>query len=119
MIAECCKKKGLKFCAECEECECALKKQLIAEFNALGIQALPEITELYALKGSFVNLTYDLPNGQQVQLLKDDAICLGNQLPKDGERCYGICTDGNYLIVCEYGENGVDPEIILYKKRGM
>lgn len=47
------------------------KRQLISQFNALGIEGMPEITELFCLCGSFVNLAYPMPNGRQVQLLDD------------------------------------------------
>jgi len=43
---------------------------------------------------------------------------LGNQIEIDGkERCYGVAADENYLLVCEYGCNGLDPEIVIYKRR--
>lgn len=42
---------------------------------------------------------------------------LGNQLrKKDSDRCYGVIADEHYLLVCEYGENGADAEIVVYKK---
>lgn len=96
-----------------------LKCTLIEEFNALGIKDLT-ITDLNLLKGSYVNLEYPLPNGQSVKLLEDDKVYLGNQIERtDSERCYGIVADEQYLLVCEYGCGGADPEIILYKKRGV
>ena len=45
-------------------------------------------------------------------------VYLGSQVEKhNSDRCYGLVADDNYLLVCEYGCNGVEPEIILYKKR--
>ena len=44
---------------------------------------------------------------------------LGNQVEcqdKEG-RCYGMIACVDFLLVCEYGENGTDPEIVLYKRR--
>lgn len=35
----------------------------------------------------------------------------------NSDRCYGLVADNNYLLVCEYGCNGAEPEIIVYKKR--
>lgn len=97
---------------------CDMKAKLIAEFNALGIEDMQEITDLYALKGGFVNLEYTLPGGQKIKFWDENRLYLGNQLcKKNSERCYGITADENYLLVCEYGENGSDPEIIVYKKR--
>lgn len=119
IVAKCCLSKGHKNCTPCDNLPCTLKEQAIAEFNALGIPDMPEVTSLNQLIGSFINLTYTLPNGQAIKMLEDEKIYLANQLPKRGsDRCYGIMADESYLMVCEYGECGSDPEIIVYKKRG-
>lgn len=102
--------------AACDD-RCGLKKKLIDCFNALGIKDMPEVTELYALVGSYVNLEYTLPGGKKITFWKDKDVYLGNQLEKVGsDRCYGLTTDGEYLLVCEYGENGSDPEIVDYRR---
>lgn len=95
------------------------KQQLMEECNALRIPGMPEVTELYALAGSFVNLEYTLPNGKAVQYLDDNSIYLGNQLvcEFDEETCYGIVCGMDFLLACTYGENGSNPELVLYKKR--
>ena len=91
---------------------------MIAEFNALGIEDMEEVTGLNALLGAYINLEYTLPNGQAVKLWKHEKIYLGNQLcKKNSSRCYGLTADENYLLVCEYGDDGSDAEIIVYKKR--
>ena len=93
------------------------KSRLIEEFNSLGIQHL-QVEDLYFLSGSYVNLEYKLPNGTAVKLLDDNTIYLGNQIEIPGsDRCYGIVGDADYILVCEYGCNGCNPEIILYRKR--
>ena len=52
------------------------------------------------------------------QLLDDTKIYLGYQVEKvNSDRCYGLVADNEYLLVCEYGCNGAEPEIIVYKKR--
>lgn len=118
MIAVCCQEKGCESCGSCWENSCALKKEIIAEYNALGIADMEEVTELYALKGSFVNLEYTLPSGQKMKIWDDDRMYLGNQLCKQGsDRCYGLTADENYLLVCEYGDNGADPELVVFKRR--
>jgi hypothetical protein len=90
---------------------------LIGEFNKLGIADMEEVTGLNALKGSFINLEYTLASGQKVRLLDDNKIYLGNQLGKaDSNRCYGIAADEKYLMVCEYGEAGVEAEIVVFKR---
>lgn len=118
VVAACCQSKGYGCCADCSDTPCRLKKQLISEFNALGIKDMAEVTDLNQLKGSFINLTYALPNEQTVKLLSDEKIYLGNQICKKGnDRCYGLAADEDYLLVCEYGDGGSDAEIIVYKKR--
>lgn len=38
-------------------------------------------------------------------------------MQKNSSRCYGLTADENYLLVCEYGDNGANPEIVIFKKR--
>lgn len=79
---------------------------------------MPPVTELTQLIGAFVNLEYMLPNGEKIKLLDDSKIYLGYQVEKqNSDRCFGLVGDNNHLLVCEYGCNGAEPEIILYKKR--
>lgn len=95
------------------------KQTVINEINTLGIPGMPKINELYALVGRYVNLPYPLPGGGTVKFLDDNSMYLGNQVEcqdKEG-RCYGMVACPDFLLVCEYGENGSDPEIVLYKRR--
>lgn len=116
MTALCCRSRGQADCSACVSC--GLRAQLIDEFNALEIEDMEAVTELNALRGAFVNLEYTLPSGQTVKLLDDNKIYLGNQIHKRGStRCYGIAADEQFLLVCEYGDGGADPEIVVYKKR--
>ena len=32
-------------------------------------------------------------------------------------RCFGVLANADFILVCTYGENGADPELLLYKKR--
>ena len=110
VAAECVRREGLEGLKK-------IKEMLIEEFNALGIQSL-QVKDLNLLNGFFVNLEYTLANGQSVKLLEDDRVYWGNQIEIPGsDRCYGIVADDNYLLVCEYGCNGTEPQIIVYKKR--
>ena len=98
------------------------KKQLIDEFNSLKVDGMPEIKELFPLNGAYVNLGYPLPNGKTVKLLDDNDVYLGTQVEcefSDGitDTCYGLVANTNFLLVCEYGENGTNPEIVIYKRR--
>lgn len=95
----------------------ALKQAIIAEINALGIPEL-HVTDLALLIGSYVNLEYPLSSGQKAKFLDDGKVYLGMQVERSGnERCYGVVADEDILLVCEYGENGADPSLLLYKKR--
>lgn len=97
----------------------AFKKQLVDEINALHIAGMPKLEGLNALVGSFVNLTYPLPNGDTVRFLDDNATYLGNQLESlnDEKRCFGVLANMDFILISTYGENGTDPELILYQKR--
>ena len=95
----------------------ALKKQLIEDINALQIPGMPRLERLNALVGSYVNLEYPLPGGQRAKFLDDRTTYLGNQLEPGGERCFGVLANADFILVCTYGENGTDPELLLYKKR--
>ena len=97
----------------------AFKRQLIDEFNALHIDGMPPVEGLNVLSGSFINLEYTLPGGRKVRFLDDNATYLGNQLPclYGGERCFGIAAGMQFLLVCTYGADGADPELVLFKQR--
>ena len=130
----CCEKCGrFSRCGGCEKCaghpfggSCIaernsdfpeLKQQLMDEINALGIGGLI-VNDLYLLTGAYVNLEYPLSNGTTVRFLNDQDIYLGNQIERpDSERCYGVVADEKFILVCEYGCNGMDPVIVLYKRR--
>ncbi|MBR6084497.1 MAG: hypothetical protein IKP61_02640 [Spirochaetales bacterium] len=120
-------------CGGCEQCQghpfggscvaernkdfTSLKRRLIDEINALGIEGLA-VSDLNLLNGSYVNLSYPLANGSAVQFLKDNDIYFGNQVERaDSDRCYGIVADEDFILICEYCCNGSDPEIVLYKRR--
>ena len=124
----CTETKGHPFGGDCIAAECyksggenyfiTYKRRLIKEFNALGISDMPTITTLCQLSGAYVNLEYTLPNGEKIKLLDDTKIYLGYQKEKaNSDRCYGLVADNNHLLVCEYGCNGAEPEIVVYKKR--
>lgn len=97
--------------------EDVLIARLIREFNSLGIEDMHEVTALYKLKGDYINLETRLPNGETARLLDDDKMYYGNQLCRPGkDRCYGIAADEHQLLVFEYGENGADSELVVWKR---
>lgn len=98
----------------------AFKNELIAEINALNIPGMEKVKDLSPLVGNFVNLEYPLPNGGTVKFLKDDEVYLGAQaenLFSDHQSCYGVIARESFILVCEYGENGADPEIVVFQRR--
>lgn len=97
----------------------AFKQTLIDEINELHIDGMPKLTKLNALVGSYVNLEYRLPNGKMVKFLDDQATYLGNQLECEfgGDRCFGVLANMEFILICTYEENGVNPELVIYKKR--
>ena len=96
-----------------------LKKKLIKEINELNIDGMPELTSLNALVGKYVNLEYTLPNGEKAKFLDDNVTYLGNQLESEIEdnKCYGILANMEFILICTYGIDGANPELIIYKKR--
>lgn len=131
---DCCKDcDRLSECGGCEKCgghpfggNCvaaenkdfvALKLTLVDEINALEIAGL-KVSDLNLLNGGYVNLEYSLANGTTVKFLNDNDVYFGNQIEREGsERCYGVVANENFILICEYGCNGADPEIVLYKRR--
>lgn len=95
------------------------KNKLIDEINELHIVGMPKLEKLNALVGKYVNLEYPLPSGRSVKFLNDGATYLGNQLESelgDG-RCFGVLANMDFIMVCTYGAEGTDPELLLYNKR--
>ena len=114
-IAECIKERGFEEYKQ-------FKNKLIEEFNELKVSGMPKINDLFALKGSFVNLSYPLPNGERVKLLDDNEIYLGNQVEcelndQNDKKCFGLVAGMDFLLVSKYGANGVEAEIVVFKKR--
>ncbi len=136
--AECMMKEKCKGCAETNACpfgkKCFIseyielggienlekfKQILIDELNSLNVVGMPVIDKLHILPGSFVNLAYPLPSGENIKFLDDNDVYLGNQVECEfgGERCFGLVASPAFLLVVEYGENGTNPEILIYKRR--
>lgn len=99
----------------------AFKQGLIDEVNALNVEGMEKVAELYPLVGNFVNLSYELPSGASVKFLKDDEVYLGAQVKNlfddRGKTCYGVIARESFIIVCEYDEGCKNPEIVLFKRR--
>lgn len=94
------------------------KNILIDEINALNVDGMPKLTKLNALVGKYVNLEYRLPNGNTVKFLDDNATYLGNQLECefDGDRCFGIAANMDFILISTYEENGKIPNWCCIRK---
>ena len=95
------------------------KQILIGEINDLRIEGMPKVESLNALVGKFVNLEYPLPNGMKAKFLNDGTTYLGTQLESeivDG-LCFGVLANMDFILICTYEKDGVNPELMLYKKR--
>ena len=95
----------------------AFKKQLIKEINNLNIECMPKLESLSALVGAYVNLEYHLPSGMKAKFLDDNVTYLGNQLEVDNNRCFGIVANAEIILICTYGVEGANPELVLFKRR--
>ena len=93
------------------------KQQLIGEINALEIDGMPKLESLNALVGSYVNLSYPLPGGMKAKFLDDRTTYLGNQLETGTDRCFGVIANVDFILICTYGPDGADPELLRYQKR--
>ena len=80
---------------------------------------MPKLDRLNALVGSYVNLTYRLPNGTYARFLDDQTTYLGNQLESELVEglCFGVLANMDFILICTYEAEGANPELLLYKKR--
>lgn len=85
----------------------------------MHIDGLPKVEKLNVLTGKGINLEYRLPNGRMVKFLDDHAAYLGTRLECDfeGDRFFRIAANMEFLLVCTCEEKGVNPELVIYKKR--
>ena len=95
------------------------KQKLIGEINDLRIEGMPEVKSLSALVGKFVNLEYPLPGGMKAKFLNDGTTYLGTQLESEIVEglCFGVLANMDFILICTYEKDGVNPELLLYKKR--
>lgn len=82
---------------------------LLEEINALGLEGL-HAEELYLLNGFRINLEYELADGggrscwRTMRCTGEPRICRPG-----GQRYYGVASDGEHLLVSEYGPAGSAP----------
>ena len=56
---------------------------------------------------------------QNDKFLDDATTYLGTQLEPafGGDRCFGVLANMDFILVCTYEKDGLNPELVLYKKR--
>ena len=96
-------------------------EEIVGELNAFNLPDFPVVGELYPLCGALVNLSCPLPSGESVRLLDDRKIYLGTRVQRAEKpgRWYGVAADEDLLFVCEFGEKGENPEIVLLRRRSL
>ena len=99
-----------------------LKLTIMDEFNKLALPGMPNVTELYALNGTFVNLAYPMPNGEAVKLLNDNAVYLGNQIccnldDQAAPKYFGLVAGMDFLLVSLCADEGREGELLTYRRR--
>ncbi|MCR5120837.1 MAG: DUF3795 domain-containing protein [Ruminococcus sp.] len=94
------------------------KHILLQEVNdILKANGIPAAEGLCELPGSFVNLAYPLPNGTAAKFLDDTKVYLGTQVQPGDIACFGVVADTTFILVCSYGVDGSEPELVAYRKR--
>ena len=95
------------------------KQKLTEEVNALlAVEGLGAVDDLVELVGAYVNLAYTMPSGETVKLLNDKNIYLGAQIEfANLGVCYGVVADTGFILLCSYGKDGSEPELMVYRKR--
>lgn len=95
------------------------KTQLLTEINALEIEGMPKVKNLRMVAGKRVNFAYQLPNQKSVFFLEDDINYLGDELECEfgGECHFGIVAGMEFILVYTCEKEGMNPELVLYKKR--
>ena len=94
-----------------------LKQQLIDEINSLEISGMPKIDNLFVLQGSLINIAYHI-NGNDVKFFDDNVTYWGTQVECGDGRFFGVAGDEHYVLISEYGKDGADAEIVVFKRRG-
>lgn len=101
----------------------AFKAGLIEEINALNtdglIAGLPKVESLHVKIGRDLNFEHRLPSGKVVKFLDDDTTYLCTELPCifDENTCFCVVANADFILIYTHGENGSNPELLLYKKR--
>ena len=88
---------------------------VIERLHELGIPELETVTALNELRGDYVNLECELPNGKSAKILDDNKLYMGCQVEIAGtDKCYGVAADEKQIAVYRYGCNGADAKLVAW-----
>lgn len=94
-----------------------MEKKLLEIIKKLGISEFEKFKSLNLMDGSYLNIECQLPNGKVSKILDDNKKYYANQIDIEGtDKCYGVAADENFVAVYRYGCDGVDGELIIWKK---
>lgn len=92
-------------------------EKLLEEIKSLGINEFGSFKSLNLMDGSYLNLECKLPNGKTAKILDDNKKYYANQIDIEGsDKCYGVAVNDNMIAVYKYGCDGVDAELVLWKR---
>lgn len=98
-----------------EQCK---KWKIIAELTEINIPELKSIEDLNILKGDYINLECQLPNGEKRKILDDNRQYYCTEVSINcSEKCYGVAADEGQIAIFKYGCKGVDAELVCWRKR--
>ena len=89
------------------------------EFDALRIPGLPEVNGLWECPAGSLPAEYAGAAGKPLRLLEKDAVYWAAK-PKggfDGETRYLLVAGTDFLLVAMEREEGLPPELLLWKRR--
>lgn len=94
-----------------------MQGRLLEAIKDLGIKEFDSFKSLNIMDGSYLNLECKLPNGKTAKILDDNKKYYANQINiVDSNKCYGVAADENMIAVYKYGCDGIDAELVLWKK---
>lgn len=102
--------------------EAAYREYLLhleGEYDALGIPGLPAVRGLESRHGSTLPAEYVGPGGRPLPLLEKDLTYWAARIIGgfDGETQYLLVAGTDFLLVAMEREEGLPPELLLWKRR--
>ena len=90
-------------------------EEIIAELERIATL----LANRFALCAPVATRGMKVPSGAKAQFLDDGTTYLGTQLETGmgGDRCFGVVANMEFILICTYEKDGVNPELVLYKRR--